>query len=112
MNVEPRLIINAYMLFDNLLKNKARISPSALLFSGYFLHYGRMIHSPLPTGLTMPTLDPQQLAKRIDTVLDILVAKDYASAINNLEILKAELLSVNNDGNKNDGEQKKSPWEI
>ncbi|AIR03102.1 hypothetical protein JT31_00195 [Cedecea neteri] len=60
----------------------------------------------------MPTLDPQQLAKRIDTVLDILVAKDYASAINNLEILKAELLSVNNDGNKSDGEQKKSPWEI
>ncbi|SMG10846.1 protein YciZ/DeoL [Cedecea sp. NFIX57] len=60
----------------------------------------------------MPTLDPQQLAKRIDTVLDILVAKDYASAINNLEILKAELLSMNNDENKQDGEQKKSPWEI
>ncbi|AIR62493.1 hypothetical protein F3J27_02070 [Enterobacter sp. Ap-916] len=60
----------------------------------------------------MPTLDPQQLAKRIDTVLDILVAKDYASAINNLEILKAELLSINNDENKQDGEQKKSPWEI
>ncbi|NIF31564.1 hypothetical protein F3J29_05370 [Enterobacter sp. Cy-643] len=60
----------------------------------------------------MPTLNPQQLAKRIDTVLDILVAKDYASAINNLEILKAELLSINNDENKQDGEQKKSPWEI
>jgi len=60
----------------------------------------------------MQTLDPQQLAKRIDTVLDILVAKDYASAINNLEILKAELLSLNNDENKPDGEQKKSPWEI
>ncbi|VEB96921.1 Uncharacterised protein [Cedecea lapagei] len=60
----------------------------------------------------MPTLDPQQLAKRIDTVLDILVAKDYASAINNLEILKAELLSVDNDGNKHGGEPKKSPWEI
>ncbi|AIR66695.1 hypothetical protein [Cedecea neteri] len=60
----------------------------------------------------MPTLDPQQLAKRIDTVLDILVAKDYASAINNLEILKAELLRINNDENKQDGEQKKSPWEI
>ncbi|ATF92469.1 Uncharacterised protein [Cedecea neteri] len=60
----------------------------------------------------MPTLDPQQLAKRIDTVLDILVAKDYASAINNLEILKAELLSADNGGNKHDGEQKKSPWEI
>jgi len=60
----------------------------------------------------MPTLDPQQLAKRIDTVLDILVAKDYASAINDLEILKAELLRINNDENKQDGEQKKSPWEI
>ncbi|WP_312739948.1 hypothetical protein [Cedecea neteri] len=60
----------------------------------------------------MPTLDPLQLAKRIDTVLDILVAKDYVSAINNLEILKAELLSINNDENKQDGEQKKSPWEI
>ena len=100
------------MLCDNLLKNKTKNSPAALLFIGYFLHYGRMIHSPIQTGLHMPTLDPQQLAKRIDTVLDILVAKDYASAINNLEILKAELLSVNNNGNKHDGEQKKSPWEI
>lgn len=60
----------------------------------------------------MPTLDPQQLAKRIDTVLDILVAKDYASAINNLEILKAELLSAASGGNNHHGEQKKSPWEI
>jgi len=100
------------MLCDNLLKNKAKNSSTALLFIGYFLHYGRMIHSLTQTGLTMPTLDPLQLAKRIDTVLDILVAKDYVSAINNLEILKAELLSINNDENKQDGEQKKSPWEI
>ena len=60
----------------------------------------------------MSTLDPQQLIKRIDTVLDILVAKDYPSAINNLEILKAELLDVYRDGNATPGEQKKSPWEI
>ncbi len=41
----------------------------------------------------MPTVNPQQLADRIDTVLDILVAGDYHSAIHNLEILKAELLA-------------------
>ena len=60
----------------------------------------------------MSTLDPQQLIKRIDTVLDILVAKDYPSAINNLEILKAELLNVYQESNSTLGEQKKSPWEI
>ncbi|MCS3430110.1 hypothetical protein [Klebsiella sp. BIGb0407] len=60
----------------------------------------------------MSTLDPQQLIKRIDTVLDILVAKDYPSAINNLEILKAELLDVYQDTSTTPGEQKKSPWEI
>lgn len=38
-------------------------------------------------------LDAQRLAERIDTVLDILVAGDTHSAIHNLEILKAELLS-------------------
>lgn len=59
----------------------------------------------------MPAVDPQQLAKRIDTVLDILVGGDHASAINNLEILKAELLRVAN-GEDNDGDLKKSPWEI
>jgi len=60
----------------------------------------------------MSTLDPQQLIKRIDTVLDILVAKDYPSAINNLEILKAELLDAYQDTNPSSGEHKKSPWEI
>lgn len=60
----------------------------------------------------MSTLDPQQLIKRIDTVLDILVAKDYPSAINNLEILKAELLDAYRDAFATLGEQKKSPWEI
>lgn len=60
----------------------------------------------------MSTLDPQQLIKRIDTVLDILVAKDYPSAINNLEILKAELLNLYRDANTTPGEHKKSPWEI
>lgn len=59
----------------------------------------------------MPAVDPQQLAKRIDTVLDILVGGDSASAINNLEILKAELLSIANGGDS-DGDLKKSPWEI
>lgn len=55
----------------------------------------------------MPTVNPQQLADRIDTVLDILVAGDYHSAIHNLEILKAELLaqSQQNDepGRKTEG---------
>jgi len=60
----------------------------------------------------MSTLEPQQLIKRIDTVLDILVAKDYPSAINNLEILKAELLSLCRDENIDKAEAKKSPWEI
>jgi hypothetical protein len=35
------------------------------------------------------------VAQRIDTVLDILVAGDYHSAIRNLEILKSELLAQN-----------------
>lgn len=60
----------------------------------------------------MSTLDPQQLIKRIDTVLDILVAKDYPSAINNLEILKAELLDACQDPPASPVEPKKSPWEI
>lgn len=60
----------------------------------------------------MSTLDPQQLIKRIDTVLDILVAKDYPSAINNLEILKAELLDAYRETAPASCEQKKSPWEI
>lgn len=42
----------------------------------------------------MSDIDAQRLAERIDTVLDILVAGDYHSAIHNLEILKAELLNM------------------
>lgn len=59
----------------------------------------------------MPAADPQQLAKRIDTVLEILVAGDHASSINNLEILKAELLKMTNI-RASDDDLKKSPWEI
>ncbi|MDF7680949.1 hypothetical protein PT300_10300 [Enterobacteriaceae bacterium ESL0689] len=39
----------------------------------------------------MPDLDVRLLAQRIDTILDILVAGDYHSAIHNLEILQTEL---------------------
>ncbi len=60
----------------------------------------------------MPSVDPLQLAKRIDTVLDILVGGDHASAINNLEILKAELLSVATGDEDKKSDLKKSPWEI
>ena len=60
----------------------------------------------------MPSLNPLQLAKRIDTVLDILVGGDHASAINNLEILKAELLNIANGKEQNESDLKKSPWEI
>ena len=41
----------------------------------------------------MSDVNAHLLAQRIDTVLDILVAGDYHSAIHNLEILKAELLA-------------------
>ena len=40
----------------------------------------------------MSNIDATAVAQRIDTVLDILVAGDYHSAIRNLEILKSELL--------------------
>jgi len=60
----------------------------------------------------MSSLDPQHLVNRIDTVLDILVAKDYHSAINNLEILKAELLASLQQEQQAAGETKKNPWEI
>ena len=42
----------------------------------------------------MSDLNARLLAQRIDTVLDILVAGDYHSAIHNLEILKTELLAL------------------
>lgn len=60
----------------------------------------------------MPSVDPLQLAKRIDTVLDILVGGDHASAINNLEILKTELLNIANGEQIKESDLKKSPWEI
>lgn len=60
----------------------------------------------------MNSLDPRLLAHRIDTVLDILVAGDYSSAINNLEILKAELLAQSENADNNDEGGEKAPWEI
>ncbi|MBB1199468.1 hypothetical protein EGM70_04020 [Enterobacteriaceae bacterium 89] len=60
----------------------------------------------------MSHLDARQLAQRIDTVLDILVAGDTPSAINNLEILKAELLSQATGEQEQPSAQPKSPWEI
>ena len=60
----------------------------------------------------MSNLDAHQVAQRIDTVLDILVAGDYHSAINNLEILKAELLAQIADQQATQTGQLKSPWEI
>ena len=60
----------------------------------------------------MSPLDAKALAHRIDTVLDILVAGDYHSAINNLEILKAELLAQDQDRGEESPFQPKAPWEI
>ncbi|WP_313079595.1 hypothetical protein [Atlantibacter sp.] len=60
----------------------------------------------------MSTLDAKALAHRIDTVLDILVAGDYHSAINNLEILKAELLAQDQGRGDEFPSQPKAPWEI
>lgn len=60
----------------------------------------------------MSELDARQVAQRIDTVLDILVGGDTHSAINNLEILKAELLAYAADGRDSRTGQPKSPWEI
>ncbi len=57
-------------------------------------------------------LDPQLLAQRIDTVLDILVAGDTASAIRNLEILRAELAQSVKDNGAKPKDSDKSPWEI
>jgi len=59
----------------------------------------------------MAEFDPQELAARIDTVLNILVAGDYASAINNLEILKQELESQYSQSPDKKGSPS-SPWEI
>ncbi|ADO48751.1 hypothetical protein [[Enterobacter] lignolyticus] len=60
----------------------------------------------------MSDLDTRELAQRIDTVLDILVAGDYHSAINNLEILKAELLAQSSHAQVQKLTPPKAPWEI
>ena len=60
----------------------------------------------------MSELDARQVAQRIDTILDILVGGDTHSAINNLEILKAELLKQAAEERDNKTGQPKSPWEI
>ncbi|AFJ46730.1 hypothetical protein EBL_c16360 [Shimwellia blattae DSM 4481 = NBRC 105725] len=60
----------------------------------------------------MTDINLTQLTQRIDTVLDILVAGDYASAINNLEILKAELQALSHEPGQNTPGNTPSPWEI
>lgn len=60
----------------------------------------------------MSDIDAQRLAERIDTVLDILVAGDYHSAIHNLEILKAELLNTFKEDAQSLSTKQKAPWEI
>lgn len=57
----------------------------------------------------MSNIDATAVAQRIDTVLDILVAGDYHSAIRNLEILKSELLAENGADNAPESTQPKSP---
>ncbi|MCO5783810.1 hypothetical protein P8R94_05205 [Citrobacter freundii] len=61
---------------------------------------------------TMSDIDAQRLAERIDTVLDILVAGDYHSAIHNLEILKTELLNTIKEDAESLAKKHKAPWEI
>jgi len=63
-------------------------------------------------GEIMSTIDAQTVAQRIDTVLDILVAGDYHSAIRNLEILKSELLAQNGSESAPETAQPKAPWEV
>ena len=60
----------------------------------------------------MADIDVKQLAGRIDTVLDILVAGDYHSAIHNLEILKVDLLAADAAGQIPPQGAPKTPWEI
>lgn len=60
----------------------------------------------------MSDIDAKRVAERIDTVLDILVAGDYHSAIHNLEILKAELLNHVQDEGVTSANKPRAPWEI
>lgn len=60
----------------------------------------------------MSDINALKVAQRIDTVLDILVAGDYHSAIRNLEILKSELLIQAGSEPASDSPQPKAPWEV
>ncbi len=60
----------------------------------------------------MSDINALLVAQRIETVLDILVAGDYHSAIRNLEILKAELLNQAGDDTSSSPAQPKAPWEV
>jgi len=60
----------------------------------------------------MSDINALKVAQRIDTVLDILVAGDYHSAIRNLEILKSELLTQAGSEPASDAPQPKAPWEV
>lgn len=60
----------------------------------------------------MSDIDALKVAQRIDTVLDILVAGDYHSAIRNLEILKSELLAQTDTEKTPDSTPPKAPWEV
>jgi hypothetical protein len=63
-------------------------------------------------GEIMSDIDALAVARRIDTVLDILVAGDYHSAIRNLEILKSELLARKDSDSAPESAQPKAPWEV
>lgn len=63
-------------------------------------------------GEDMADIDVKQLTGRIDTVLDILVAGDYQSAIRNLEILKAELQQSESAAQDSTTGATKTPWEV
>lgn len=60
----------------------------------------------------MADIDVKQLTGRLETVLDILVAGDYQSAIRNLEILKAELQHLDNADKSAPAGTHKTPWEV
>ena len=60
----------------------------------------------------MSDIDALKVAQRIDTVLDILVAGDYQSAIRNLEILKSELQHLDNADKSASSGNPKTPWEV
>ncbi len=60
----------------------------------------------------MSISDPRSVARRIDTVLDILVGGDTVSAIRNLEILREELLAKARESGEEERPAQKSPWEI